>query len=103
MNGSKAAHFALLDLANASLICADGLLYLLCICNFIAVNVLIFVLRFDTAANVGTCLCRGVLVENVLYANSRITSFQKVQSLQALKTFSKVNDMLYMKKFESHL
>ena len=41
-----------------------------------------------------TCLCRGVLVENVLYANSRITSFQKVQSLQALKTFPKANSIL---------
>ena len=74
--------------------CADELLYLLCICNFIAVNVLIFVLRFDTAANVGTCLGRGVLVINVLYANSRITSFQKVQSLQTLKTFPKANNIL---------
>ena len=98
MNGSKAAHFALLDLANASLICADGLLYLLCICNFIAVNVLIFVLRFNTAANVGTCLCRGVLVINVVYANSRITSFQKAQSLQALKTFPKANSILLQGK-----
>ena len=78
-----------MDLANASLICADELLYLLCICNFIDLNVLIFVLRFDTAANVGTCLDRGVLVENVLYANGRITSFQKVQSLQALKIGNK--------------
>ena len=57
-------------------------------------NVLIFVLRFDTAANVGTCLCRGVLVANGLYANSRITSFQKAQSLQALKTFPKANNIL---------
>ena len=64
---------------------------------------MIFVLRFDTAANVGTCLGRGVLVENGLYANSRITSFQKMQSLQVLKTFTKINDMFYMKKFESHL
>ena len=69
--------------------CADELLYLLCICNFIAVNVLIFVLRFDTAANVGTCFDRGVLVENGLYANSRITSFQKAQSLQTLKIGNK--------------
>lgn len=94
----NAAHFALLDLANASLICADELLYLLCICNFIAVNVLIFVLRFNTAANVGTCLGRGVLVENGLYANSRITSFQKAQSLQALKTFPKANSILLQEK-----
>ena len=41
-----------------------------------------------------TCLGRGVLVANALYANSRIASFQKTQSLQALKTFPKVNDML---------
>lgn len=61
-------------------------------------NVLIFVLRFNTAANVGTCLDRGVLVINVLYANSRITSFQKIQSLQVLKTFPKVNDMLLQGK-----
>ena len=41
-----------------------------------------------------TCFGRGVLVENSLYANSRITSFQKVQSLQALKTFPKANNIL---------
>ena len=41
-----------------------------------------------------TCLDRGVLVINVLYANSRITSFQKTQRLQVLKAFLKVNDML---------
>ena len=83
-----------MDLANASLICADELLYLLCICNFIAVNVLIIVLRFNTAANVGTCLGRGVLVENGLYANRRKTSFQKIQNLQELKTFPKANNIL---------
>jgi len=36
-----------------------------------------------------TCLCRGVLVINVLYANSRITSFQKIQRLQVLKIGNK--------------
>ena len=35
------------------------------------------------------CLDRGVLVINVLYANSRITSFQKIQSLQVLKIGNK--------------
>ena len=62
-------------------------------------NVLTFVLRFDTAANVGTCLDRGVSVENVLYANSRITSFQKTQSLQVLKTFPKANNILLQEEF----
>ena len=41
-----------------------------------------------------TCLGRGVLVENGLYANSRITSFQKIQNLQELKTFPKANNIL---------